>query len=142
MASYQKDKKEVQDFLEKVKDIILQHKKVLLNAAPWKGNRVNKTLAYMAETGINQKDIEKIICELQVTHYSYTADDRNENFKDEQVWIFGMTKNMIDKDVDLYIKLKIRRIGEEILLIMSFHPEYPGLNNHKLQFPYRKSDNE
>lgn len=35
MASYQKDKKEVQDFLEKVKDIILQHKKVLINAAPW-----------------------------------------------------------------------------------------------------------
>lgn len=27
MANYQKDKKEVQDFLEKVKDIIVQHKK-------------------------------------------------------------------------------------------------------------------
>ena len=142
MASYQKDKKKVQDFLEKVKKIILHRNNVLINAAPWKGNRVNKTLAYMAETGISQKDIEKVICELQIKHYSYTADDRNENFKDDQVWTFGMTKNVIDKDVDLYIKRKIRMIGEELLLIMSFHPENPGLNDHKLQFLYRESDNE
>lgn len=94
----------------------------------------------MAETGISPKDIEKIICELQIMHYSYTADDRNDHFKDEQVWIFGMTKNIIDKDVDLYIKLKIRMIGEELLLIMSFHPENPKDNGQKLQFPYRESD--
>lgn len=138
MSKYRKDKNEVQDFLDKVKSLISKQNRIQINAMPWKGDRVNKTLAYMAETGISQKDIENIICELQVAHYSYTADDRNVNFKEEQVWIFGITKNIIDQDVDLYIKLKIRVLGEEILLVLSFHPENPGCIGQKLTFPYKE----
>lgn len=137
MAGYQKDKEEVQRFLDHVKDIILKGKNIHINNLPW-NNRVNKTLAYMAETGIHQQDIEKIICELQIFNYCYTTDDRNKNFKDEQFWIFGITKNIIDKDEDLYIKLKIRIIGEEILLIMSFHPEEYDHKSKKLEFPYKE----
>lgn len=138
MAEYRKEKEEVQEFLDKVKSLISKQNRIHVNTAPWKGNRVNKTLAYMAETGISQKDIEEIVCELQIMHYSYTADDRNVNFKNEQVWIFGITKNIIDQDVNLYIKLKIRIIGEEILLIMSFHPENPRYNDQRLKFPYKE----
>ena len=92
----------------------------------------------MAETGINQQDIEKVISELQVTNYSYTADDVNIHFPDEQFWIFGITRNMIDKDENLYIKLKIRQFGDEILLIMSFHPEMPKDTEQRLIFPYKE----
>lgn len=44
----------------------------------------------MAETGIEKKDIEKVICELGITNYSYTAEDYNENFEGEQFWFFGI----------------------------------------------------
>lgn len=136
MARYQKNKGEVQEFLDQVKILISEGDNVIINNKPWRGNRVNKTLAYMAETGITQKDMERVICELKVSNYSYTADDRNENFKDEQVWLFGIAKKLIDKDEDLYIKLKIRFIGEKILLVMSFHPEAPSVDGGKLEFPY------
>ncbi len=125
MAKYQKAKEEVESFLNDVKSIISNGKNIAINNVPWSGNKVNKTLAYMAETQITQKDIEKVIYELQLSNYSYTADDKNVNYKDEQVWIFGITKTIIDKDEDLYIKLKIRIFQEEMLLIMSFHPEKP-----------------
>lgn len=138
MAKYQKAKEEVKSFLTDVKSIILEGTNVKINNVPWKGKKVNKTLAYMAETQITQKDIEKVIFELQLSNYSYTADDENVNFKDEQVWIFGIRKTMIDKDEDLYIKLKIRIIEEEMLLIMSFHPERPDYTNQKLEFPYKE----
>lgn len=136
MAHYQKDKAEVQRFLNCVKDIIAKGMDVQLNNHPWHG-RVNKTQTYMAETGINQKDMEKVICELQVSNYSYTADDYNMNFEGEQFWFFGITKNMVDKDENLYIKLKIRTIEDKILLIMSFHPEEPDEKSKKLKFPYK-----
>ena len=138
MARYQKAKEEVKSFLNNVKSLILEGTNVKINNVPWRGNKVNKTLAYMAETQITQKDIEKVIYELQVSNYSYTADDENVNFKDEQVWIFGITKTLIDKDEDYYIKLKIRIIEEEMLLIMSFHPEKPNYTNQKLEFPYKE----
>lgn len=138
MGEYKKDKEEVQKFLDQVKELLAKPDSVQINIVPWKGNRVNKTLAYMAETGISQKDIEEVIRELQVIHYSYTADDRNMHFKDEHVWVFGITKRMVDQNTDLYIKLKIRTIGQEILLIMSFHPESPGCNGQKLEFPYKE----
>lgn len=57
MAEYQKDKKEVQEFLSHAKDIILKGN-VQINNMPWKG-KVNKTLTYMSETGITQRDMEK-----------------------------------------------------------------------------------
>lgn len=136
MGKYQKEKDEVGEYLESVKGLIRKGR-VTINNKPWK-DRANKTLAYMAETGLCQKDIEEIIYELQVADYCYTADDRNEYFKDEQVWIFGTTKDIIDQDIDLYIKLKIRRIREEFLLIMSFHPERPRWDEQKLSFPYKE----
>lgn len=138
MAVYQKDKEEVQKFLNTMKILITKKDKIQMNVAPWSGNRVNKTQAYMAETGIDQDDIVKILSELQVCHYSYTADDRNKNFKNELVWIFGIRRHLIDEDVDLYIKLKIRIIDDEFLLIMSFHPEEPGCDGHRLKFPYKE----
>lgn len=137
MAKYQKDKKEVQGFLSCVKDIISKGTNVSINNETWH-DKVNKTLIYMAETGIEQKDIEKVICELEVSNYSYTADDYNEKFEGEQFWFFGITKNMVDKDEDLYIKLKIRSINDDILLIMSFHPEEPSDKSKKLKFPYQE----
>ena len=135
MAEYQKDKKEVQEFLSHAKDIILKGN-VQINNMPWKG-KVNKTLTYMSETGITQRDMEKVVCELQTANYSYTADDNNQKFKNEQFWIFGIIKNMVDKDERLYVKLKIKMIKGEILLIMSFHPEEPEYKNGKLEFPYK-----
>jgi hypothetical protein len=137
MAEYQKDKEEVQKFLDCVKDIISKGTNVQLNNHPWHG-RVNKTLTYMAETGIGQQDMEKVICELQVSNYSYTADDYNKYFDGEQFWFFGIRKNIIDKDENLYIKLKIRTIEDKILLIMSFHPEAPDEKSKKLEFPYKE----
>lgn len=138
MAKYQKTKDEVNRFLEDVKAIILKGANVQINNKPWKGNRVNKTLTYMAETGISFEDIKNVIYELKLSNYSYTADETNSNFKDEQVWIFGITKNMVDKEQDLYIKLKIRVFEDKLLLIMSFHPEEPRIYDKKLKFPYKE----
>lgn len=136
MAVRQKDRQEVQEFLSKAKYLISEGTNVQLNCMPWAGGRVNKTQQYMAETGIGKKDIENVVSELQVSNYSFTTDDQNSNFVNEQFWIFGITKNLVDKEEDLYIKLKIRMIGEEMLLIMSFHPEEPENDNKKLRFPY------
>ncbi len=136
MAVRQKDWQEVQEFLSKAKYLISEGTNVQLNCMPWAEGRVNKTQQYMAETGIGKKDIENVVSELQVSNYSFTTDDQNSNFVNEQFWIFGITKNLVDKEEDLYIKLKIRMIGEEMLLIMSFHPEEPENDNKKLRFPY------
>lgn len=138
MAEYQKSKEEVRLFLDNVKALVSKGTDIRINCIPWKGKKVNKTLAYMAETGIGQKEMEKVVCELGTSNYSYTADDKNMNYKEEQVWIFGITKNLVDKDEDLYIKLKIRKVGEEMLVIMSFHPETLGGRAQKLKFPYKE----
>ena len=116
-------KEEVKGFLNDVKSIILSGANTQINNKPWKGNKVNKTLDYMAKTGLTQKDIEQVICKLQVSNYSYTDDDVNTRFEGEQVWLFGINETIIDQDEDLYIKLKIRTINGKHLLIMSFHPE-------------------
>lgn len=131
-----KEPEDVEAFLEKVQEILLTEEKVNINSAPWAGDRVNKTRQYMAETGIGKKDILKVIVELGVKNYSSTKKDKNPKFPDEYVWEFGITKNLIDKDEDLYIKLKVRKIREEYLLIMSFHPEQPANIEDKLTFPY------
>lgn len=135
MPNYQKDRYEVQAYLEEVRRLISEGN-VLLNNRLWAEGKVNKTQQYMAETGIAKKDIEQVISELQVPNYSYTTDDQNSNFENEQFWIFGITKNLVDKEEDLYIKLKIRVIDDKRLLIMSFHPEKPDKGNKKLRFPY------
>ena len=82
-------KEEVKGFLNDVKSIILSGANTQINNKPWKGNKVNKTLDYMAKTGLTQKDIEQVICKLQVSNYSYTDDDVNTRFEGEQVWLFG-----------------------------------------------------
>jgi hypothetical protein len=76
---------------------------------------------------------------LEVKNFSSTKKDRNENFPNEYFWEFGITTNVVDQDEDLYIKLKIREIEDEYLLIMSFHPEMPTCPENKLTFPYRKN---
>lgn len=135
-------KKDINDtkkgFLNDVKSIILSGANTQINNKPWKGNKVNKTLDYMAKTGLTQKDIEQVICKLQVSNYSYTDDDVNTRFEGEQVWLFGINETIIDQDEDLYIKLKIRTINGKHLLIMSFHPETITEKNKKLEFPYRE----
>lgn len=139
MAEYHRTQEEVQQFLNHMKSLIPKKDKVIINVRPWKGHRVNKTQAYMAETGIRLEDILNVLSELQVCHYSYTADDRNNNFKGQQVWIFGLRKNMIDRDEDLYIKLKILTTDDDTLLIMSFHPENPGCDGQMLKFPFKNT---
>lgn len=132
-------REEVQKFLDCMKSLLLKKDKVIINVRPWKGHRVNKTQAYMAETGIVLEDILNVLYELQVCNFSYTAEDRNVNFKGQRVWIFGLRKNMIDKDEDLYIKLKILTTDDDTLLIMSFHPESPGCDGQMLKFPFKNT---
>ena len=90
----------------------------------------------MAETGITPDDIKQVVKELSVKNYCYTRDDTNIHFPNEQIWVFGITKRIIDQNENLYVKLKIRTFDEETLLILSFHPEQPEYPEDKLQFPY------
>ena len=85
-----------------------------------------------------KKDIQPIIEELSVENYCATEPDVNPNYSGEHVWIFGITKELVDEVEDLYIKLKIRNLGDECLLVMSFHPEEPDKPEKRLQFPYKK----
>lgn len=137
MSEDQRKKTEVNQFLERVKRLITYDGKTTINNQPWANGRVNKTLKYMTETGITKQDICRVIKELEVCNYCYTAEDRNARYPKEEVWVFGITKTMIDKEESLYIKLKIRIINEELLLIMSFHPEDTGAGGLKLKFPYK-----
>lgn len=128
----------VEEFLSKVKEILNDETRWCINEAPW-SNKVNKTRKYMTETGVTANDIRDIIKELTVENYSATKPDENINFPGEQVWEFGINKIMVDVSEDFYVKLKIRDLGDECLLIMSFHPEAPNRPEKKLQFPYSKS---
>ena len=127
----------VHDFLAKTRKILENDEDWHVNTKEWAG-KINKTRRFMAETGITRNDIKQVILELFVKNYCYTSEDKNDNFPNEQFSIFGITKNFIDEDIDLYIKLKIRKIQDEYLLIMSFHPEQPGRLEDKLQFPYKE----
>lgn len=122
-------------FLTTTKELLKNDEDWQVNMKEWAG-KTNKTRAFMAETGITRNDIKQIVCELSVKNYCYTRDDVNEKFPNEQFCFFGITKNIIDEDVDLYIKLKIRKFDTDYLLIMSFHREQPGRPEDKLQFPY------
>lgn len=136
MAKYIKSREEVEDFLGVINNLIEVDGIIQINNQPWKGKE-NKTLRYMAETGIKKKDIIKVIQELEVQNYSSTKDEANPNFAGEKVWEFGITKNMVDRDEKLYIKLKVRKLADEILVIMSFHPEEPKDKDSILTFPYK-----
>ena len=130
-----KTPEEVESFLKVVNELVCDDERTAINSAPWAG-RVNKTRQYMAETGIDKETIIGVIKELDVSNYCATKPDCNLNFPNEYVWEFGITKNLVDRDEKLYIKLKIRKIEEEYLLIMSFHPEQPARPEDKLKFPY------
>lgn len=52
--------------------------------------------------------------------------------------LFGITKVIIDSEEKLYIKLKLRKLEDELLLVMSFHPEMPFDLKDELTFPYAK----
>lgn len=130
---------EVQQFLNEVHTILdsVLEDRCSINDYEWAGKRVNKTRRYMAESGVKISDIKEVIKELRIENYSSTKDDRNDKFPNEQVWEFGITKNLVDTEEDFYIKLKIRKFEENFLLIMSFHPEEPTKPEDKLQFPYK-----
>lgn len=138
MAKYIRSIEEVQDFLNQAKELAKSSETAIINSQIWAEGKVNKTRRYMAETGINDHDIRSVIQELSIENYCATKDDRNPNFPKEEVWEFGITKNLVDQDENLYIKLKIRVWEERYLLIMSFHPEEPIKSEHKLSFPYKE----
>lgn len=128
---------QVKHFLSIIYELLETEDTWEINNKSWANGKVNKTRAYMAETGIGADVIKEVVKELRVKHYSSTEDDYNCNFKHEQVWIFGITKNLIDKDEKLYVKLKVRQFDNgDYLLIMSFHPECPRDLQDELKFPY------
>ena len=127
----------VKQFLSIVCELLETDDTWEINNKRWANGKVNKTRTYMAETGVGPDVIREVVKELRVKHYSSTEDDYNSNFKHEQVWKYGITKNLIDKDEKLYIKLKVRQFKNgEYLLIMSFHPECPEDIQDELKFPY------
>lgn len=133
-----KSREEVNAFLNQAKACLLDDSLWKINDETWAGGRVNKTQAFMAEKNIQDDDVAEILKELQVSNYCYTSNDRNSNFPNETFWFFGITRLVIDSEEKLYIKLKIRKIQENFLLVMSFHPEQPISSDNDLTFPYAK----
>ena len=99
----------VEDFLKKVKMFVNDKDKARVNDASWADGKVNKTLQYKTEKGITNDVIRSVVAELNVEHYSSTQKDINKYFPNEEVWIFGITKNLVDEDENFYIKLKIKK---------------------------------
>ena len=129
---------DVKKFLQALPELLDSEDTWQINNRPWANGKVNKTMQYMAETGIGTEVIKNVVRELKVKHYSSTEDDYNVNFQHEQVWKFGITKNLVDEEEKLYIKLKIRAFENgDFLLIMSFHPESPKHLTDELKFPYK-----
>lgn len=128
---------EVETFLDTVRCLAEDGEGVSVNDKPWHGKR-NKTKEFMAETGLKLKDLREFVKELTVNDYSYTDLDRNSNFENEEVWIFGKSKSIVDTQEDLYIKLKVKEWDDKMLVIMSFHREEPPSLNEKLKFPYKE----
>ena len=128
---------DVEEFLITTREVLEHDEDWQINMQEWAG-KINKTRNFMAEKGLRRKDIKQVVVQLSVENYCYTRDDTNDKFPNEQFWFFGIKQTIIDEDIDLYIKLKIRRIAGETLLVMSFHPECPERQEDKLQFPYKK----
>lgn len=104
-----KNVEDVEDFLKKVKMLVNDKDKARVNDASWADGKVNKTLQYKTEKGITNDVIRSVVAELNVEHYSSTQKDINKYFPNEEVWIFGITKNLVDEDENFYIKLKIKK---------------------------------
>lgn len=131
-----KTRQEVSTFLNQVKACLYDDSLWEINDELWKNGRLNKTQAFMAERNLHDEDVAEVIKELQVENYCYTEDDRNVNFPNETCWFFGITRLIIDSEEKLYIKLKIREYEENVLKVMSFHPEKPKNKAAELTFPY------
>lgn len=136
MAKVQKNPCEIQNFLNMLTSILKTEEHVIINDDEWADGRVNKTRAYMAETGIKRADIIEVLKKLKVSNYAYTEEDRNKNYAGQEFWFFGIRECLVDKLEHYYIKLKIRQIDDDYLLVMSFHPEQPAKPELKLTFPY------
>lgn len=136
MAKKQSSVPEVKSFLDNLHKIMANPQLIQINDLEW-DNKINKTRQFMAEKGIKKTDVLDIVKELRVCNYSYTDDDVNPNYKDEEVWFFGITCYIVDTNYDLYIKLKTRKVNQlEVGIVMSFHPEQPAKKEDKLDFPY------
>ena len=131
-----KTKEDVETFLKKAKACLDDDTLWKINDDMWANGRVNKTQLFLARKNLHDDDIAEIIRKLQVANYCYTADDRNANFPNETFWFFGITTFIIDSEEKLYIKMKIRKLEDEFLLVMSFHPEQPADLHNELTFPY------
>lgn len=83
---------EVKSFLKALPELLDSEDTWQINNRQWANGKVNKTMQYMAETGIGTEVVKNVVRELRVRHYSSTEDDYNVNFQHEQVWIFGITK--------------------------------------------------
>lgn len=140
MARIPKSLCEVEEFLLRMNEILKKEKNVKINNAEWADGRVNKTRLYMAEKNIKKDDITQVLQKLQAENYSYTEADRNENFKGQDVWIFGIKEHMVDEMENIYIKLKKITIKEDYIVVVSFHPEKPPNKGDELTFPYQKGN--
>lgn len=98
MATIQKTPCQVEEFLEQVKEILKKENCVIINDDEWADGRENKTRTYMAEKNLKRIDIIRVLNKLQVENYSYTEEDRNKNFADQEVWFFGISEYMVDEN--------------------------------------------
>ncbi len=92
---------EVETFLDTVRCLAEDREGVSVNDKPWHG-KSNKTKEFMAETGLKLKDLREFVKELTVNDYSYTDLDCNSDFENEEVWIFGKSKCIVDTQEDSY----------------------------------------
>lgn len=132
-----KTQKEVEEFLNEAHELTKSEDTSTINMQPWNPPKINKTLEYMMGKNIKANMVRETVQELELENYSATKPERNPHYSGE-IWEFGITKNMVDEDEDLYVKLKIEgEVDERFLTIMSFHPEEPPSEDKKLKFPYK-----
>ncbi len=116
---------DVGNFLQKVRELLTDPNN--LSIVQKTGIR-DKTREFREKYGINHQMVCDEISRLDVSNYSYTDNDHNKEIGGEFL-IFGqfILPPIVDKPVQVYIKLKIR--GR--VVCMSFHEaEFP------LNYPY------
>lgn len=138
MATIPKSPRQVEEFLERVKEVLKKEDCVIINDDEWADGRENKTRTYMTEKNLKRLDVIRVLQKLQVRNYAYTEEDRNRNFAKQEVWFFGINEYMVDEVDELYVKFKMITLDEEYIKVMSFHPERPSKAEEKLNFPYDK----
>lgn len=114
-------KNEIKQFIDKCISLIKYDKKDYLSFT-------EKNFNFQVEYGI--RDIWKIVVMISVEYFCYSADDykiTKNGKKKERVYIFKVPYSLDNKDIDIYLKLKIRkRMNNEDVFVLSFHkPERP-----------------